>query len=128
MPKAPARICKKPGCHKLTHNKDGFCDAHTNWYQKQNDERRGTANERGYDAEWRRTRRRKLQENPLCERCQSKGEIRPAVLVHHKDRDSRNNRWENLESLCRRCHEEEHKEEIFHKKIQYKNQSSNKSD
>ena len=111
MPKAPARICRKPGCNNLTRNRDGFCDDHENWYQKKNDERRGTANERGYDAEWRRIRRGKLQKDPLCERCQSKGEIRPAVLVHHKDRDSWNRGWENLESLCRTCHDEEHKEE-----------------
>ena len=117
MPKAPARPCKKPGCNKLTRNKDGFCDDHPNWYQKQNDERRGTANERGYDAEWRRIRRRKLQEAPLCERCQSKGEIRPAVLVHHKDRDSRNRDWVNLESLCKDCHDEEHKGERWQKRL-----------
>jgi hypothetical protein len=28
--------------------------------------------------------------------------------VHHKDRDRTNNSWENLELLCKRCHQLEH--------------------
>lgn len=36
----------------------------------------------------------------VCQRC---GE--PAVLVHHKDEDRGNNEVDNLEPLCKRCHQ-----------------------
>jgi hypothetical protein len=44
-----------------------------------------------------------------CERCRSE---RPHLLVHHKDRDPYNNEFSNLETLCRRCHIREHREEV----------------
>lgn len=40
-----------------------------------------------------------------CERCYSIN----GLLVHHKDRDFSNNVPENLETLCKRCHQIEHK-------------------
>ena len=39
-----------------------------------------------------------------CERCDSKRKL----VVHHKDRDRKNNEPSNLETLCRRCHHFEH--------------------
>lgn len=55
----------------------------------------------------------------LCERCFKKGLIVPAVIVHHKEWLTPENihnpaitmNFENLEALCRDCHEEEHSEE-----------------
>lgn len=52
----------------------------------------------------------------LCERCLKKGLYTPAVIVHHKVYISPENLqdahialdWNNLEALCRQCHEEEH--------------------
>lgn len=52
----------------------------------------------------------------LCERCLKKGLYKPAVIVHHKcyiGPDNINDpkvtlSWENLEALCRDCHEAEH--------------------
>ena len=52
----------------------------------------------------------------LCERCLKKGLYRPAVIVHHKvylTAENINNPemaldWNNLEALCRDCHEQEH--------------------
>ena len=67
------------------------------------DRKRGTAKERGYGPTWARVRRLKLNRNPLCERCNS-----VANMVHHKDRDSRNNLEANLEALCNQCHAREH--------------------
>ncbi len=41
-----------------------------------------------------------------CERC---GYNKPEILqVHHKDRDRKNNEFENLELVCPNCHAEEH--------------------
>ena len=53
----------------------------------------------------------------LCERCLAKGIIRQGDEVHHKTRLTVSNindprittNEENLELLCRQCHQEEHK-------------------
>ena len=55
----------------------------------------------------------------LCERCLSKGKVIPYEEVHHKIRLSMENinnpdislNWNNLECLCRKCHEQEHSED-----------------
>ena len=52
----------------------------------------------------------------LCERCLKAGLYRPGYVVHHKIYLSDDNlndpsialNWENLELLCRECHEAEH--------------------
>jgi 5-methylcytosine-specific restriction endonuclease McrA len=52
----------------------------------------------------------------LCERCLAKGLYRPGVIVHHKIYLTPRNikdpsislNWDNLELLCRECHNEEH--------------------
>lgn len=52
----------------------------------------------------------------LCERCLKKGLARAAVIVHHKEHITPENisdpnvtlSWDNLEALCRECHEQEH--------------------
>ena len=41
----------------------------------------------------------------ICERCGSKN----FVDIHHKDRNYQNISQENLEVICRRCHNKEHK-------------------
>jgi hypothetical protein len=77
---------------------------------------RGTATERGYNWNWHKVRNIKLSETPLCERCEKNGKVTIAVLVHHRDRNPRNNMGNNLESLCVLCHEKEHKEDRRHDK------------
>ena len=66
---------------------------------------------------WQETRRAYLKSvGGLCERCLKKGLYRPAVVIHHKvyiDEKQIHNpeitlNWDNLEALCRRCHEDEH--------------------
>ena len=52
----------------------------------------------------------------LCERCFSRGLVTPGEQVHHKIKLTPANihdpsvslNWDNLELLCRRCHQEEH--------------------
>ena len=52
----------------------------------------------------------------LCERCLARGLIRQGDEVHHKIRLTPENindpnislNWENLEMLCKECHEKEH--------------------
>lgn len=53
----------------------------------------------------------------LCERCYKEGLIKPAVIVHHRIHLSPSNigepsitlNFDNLEALCRSCHEEVHR-------------------
>ena len=60
----------------------------------------------------------------LCERCESRGIIRPAKIVHHKEYISLCNitdpavllSHDNLEALCQDCHNAEH----FHCTKRYK--------
>lgn len=55
----------------------------------------------------------------LCERCLKRGLYNPGRIVHHKVYISPENihneavtlNWDNLELLCRSCHELEHKSE-----------------
>ena len=109
----PLRPCRRPGCSALVTSESGYCEKHQRLDRKRQDDRRGSAQERGYDSAWRRRRVWYLRRHPLCERCAAKGQVVIAILVHHRDHNPHNNAAENLESLCVACHEEEHKPERF---------------
>lgn len=74
--------------------------------------------------EWRETRTRKLQRNPLCEEHYKDGRIVAASVVHHivevesgqTEDECRRLCFDinNLESLCRECHAEIHKTRGYH--------------
>lgn len=65
-----------------------------------------------------------IHKKDSCERCNEWGGIerdkdgwiirkkRNRLTVHHKDRDVENNEPDNLETLCHKCHTEEHKNDI----------------
>lgn len=55
-------------------------------------------------AAWRKLRAAVLAEQPLCEHCEARGVITPALEVDHIDNDPTNNDRKNLASLCRPCH------------------------
>lgn len=115
---APARACRK--CKARVTSGRSLCDncqakidkakeVKNNAHMKQYDKLRGSPSERGYDGAWTKIRRTKLANNPLCERCESKGRVEAAVLVHHivpvsKDWSRRLDQ-SNLMSLCFVCHE-----------------------
>lgn len=112
MPNAPRRRCLTPGCAALV--PAGRCAAHAQAY----DQRRGTAQARGYDSRWARISRAWLAQFPLCgmradgrrhaehSRCTQEGRRVAAQCTDHiramrlggapLDRA-------NLQSLCRRC-------------------------
>ena len=54
---------------------------------------------------WQRAGYRKKS---ACENCG----VRKGLVVHHQDRNRSNNRHNNLKTLCRACHREEHAAEI----------------
>lgn len=45
-----------------------------------------------------------ISNKPCCNRCGNEGKL----LVHHKDRNTKNDDWLNLEPLCYSCHSKEH--------------------
>ena len=44
---------------------------------------RGSADARGYNAQWRRARKAFLQRHPLCAECLKEGRTTPATVVDH---------------------------------------------
>lgn len=68
-----------------------------------------------YSREWKAVRSEKLKRDSLCERCLIDGKIVPAYFVHHKIYLTPENltpeialNIDNLESLCKDCHNREH--------------------
>ena len=82
MPSRPKRPCLTPGCAALVDS--GHCVDHVKDSQtKLSDKWRGSSTQRGYDYVWQQTRRRYLQEHPLCHDCIARGEVKLAEHVHH---------------------------------------------
>lgn len=61
---------------------------------------------------WQKLRTLKKIQNPVCERCQKRGILTPAYIIHHKEYITEENylnddvffNIDNLESLCLECH------------------------
>jgi 5-methylcytosine-specific restriction protein A len=104
MPMRAKRTCMFPGCAALS---DGpRCAQHPNEPWESSD--RATAAERGYGHAWRVLRARILKRDKyLCQPCLKAGRVTPASAVDHiipkakggTDAD------ENLQSICRPCHD-----------------------
>ena len=110
-PQRPPKPCLKAGCNNLTTERNGYCAEHQAFAEEQEKRRneyrqkqvRENSTRRGYGSAWQKLRAAKLRQNPLCERCGA-----PATVVHHKDHNQFNDFWDNLEAVCRDCHEEHH--------------------
>lgn len=111
MPRRVARPCAQSGCPNLVHGKGSYCEEHTKKKRAQSDTQRGTSAQRGYGARWRKLRQLYLAENPLCadpfDDHAERGEIVPATQVDHVVAKNRGgtDEWDNLQGLCRACHD-----------------------
>lgn len=116
MPTRPPMACSRPGCSGVV--RAGVCSQCGPLRKRTStahDERRGSSSRRGYDSRWERVRAMHLASEPLCRMCLAQGRVTPAVLVDHivpirdggavLDDD-------NLQSLCRACHDQKSKEDI----------------
>lgn len=106
----PHRACRHPGCPAVVREPGPpYCPKHLRDPERPQDLREAS-NKRGYDTRWTRLRNWHIRQHPVCELC---GE--PAEIVHHKVpvRDDLTMRLDedNLQSLCRRCHDRIHKED-----------------
>lgn len=105
MAMKPLRPCRHPGCPELT--RDGWCDRHRPKY------RRGASEE--YHGLYLlpiwldQLRPAQLLREPFCRECAKRGIRTPATVVDHIVPHRGN--WalfsnpENLQSLCKTCHD-----------------------
>ena len=105
MPSKPKTPCKHPGCAALVPAGTKYCDMHRTLHPE---ETRSAAS-RGYDAAWRRARRRYLDTHPLCAECMQRGRYTKATVVDHVIPHRGDTRlfWDrsNWRALCKRCHD-----------------------
>lgn len=110
MPRRAAHPCAWPGCPNLAEPGHRYCPEHERQVQKEYDQKRGTAAQRGYDARWRRLRKMFLAANPVCADPfgihARNGEVVPATDVDHivPKRCGGTDEWSNLQALCHACH------------------------
>ncbi len=113
MPRLPPHPCAEPGCPALVDGQPR-CEAHKAESWKRYDESRGSRDARGYGSRWRKVREIVLNAEPLCRLCAKAGIVTAATLVDHivpKAREAEDYRLENLQPLCRACHNRKTREE-----------------
>lgn len=108
MPPQIKTICS--GCNRVIVPKGTKCAKCTEAYKAR---RRESYRDRPTDpflssVAWQKLRRAKMNSNPLCERCESRGDTTPAREVHHiearQDAPDKALDWDNLMCVCSRCH------------------------
>lgn len=106
-PQRAKRPCKVSSCKDFAVN-GGYCDQHQERIRKK-DRERGTAHQRGYDAEWDKQRLLFLDENPLCVDHFKRKLIEAATVVDHiiPHKGDQALFWDknNWQPLCKQCHD-----------------------
>lgn len=108
------KFCLKQGCSNTVES--GYCEEHKESQNqtkklrnKITDQKRGTAHERGYTAQWRRHRIYFLKRNALCVHCMEIGRFTGATVVDHIIDHKGNHTlfWDqsNWQSLCKSHHD-----------------------
>lgn len=107
MPPRAKRPCRQPMCPATTQDPKGYCEAHAHLAVGWNKPGRATAEQRGYDAEWRRIRAVILKRDRyLCQCEDCKGMRLTATEVDHIVPKSRGgtNEYSNLRAINCDCH------------------------
>ena len=103
MPHRTSHRCAHASCRELTTKT--YCPRHMP--KKTWTDNREPAHKRGYDAAWHKLRNAYLKAHPQCELCGAK-----ATMVHHvisvEAMPELRLSWDNLQSMCRLCHEAHH--------------------
>lgn len=107
MPYRAKKLCNTPGCTNLCNSR--MCDSCKGIRQRKQDQVRGTAHQRGYNARWRRARTHYLLRNPICVECLKKDRVSASTVVdhiipHEGDMILFWNR-SNWQALCKTCHD-----------------------
>lgn len=109
----PLKKCNHAGCRVLIPFNERYCDKHKIKTQHKNTTNE-FANQIHQSNKWKRLSKQYRLKNPLCEICLSKGKYVLADSVDHikplflggSPYD-----WNNLQSLCGKCHSEKNKKE-----------------
>jgi len=103
MPPKPLRVCKGAKCLKLT--RAGYCEECKPTARRESDRlydsTRGSARERGYTRQWEKLRRVVLNEEPFCRQCGARADDVDHIIPLGQ---GGTNARENLQPLCRSCH------------------------
>ena len=101
MPYKSLKPCRFPQCKKLTAGT--YCPEHKKQIDKSYDAKRKTATERGYTSrEWKSTRQRILERDPLCCEC-LKNLSNECDHIIPKNQGGTDND-DNMQGLCKSCH------------------------
>lgn len=107
MPWRPKKACA--GCGKPTEGR--FCPRCQSKHNRQTDQVRGTASERGYGADrdgrrggesWEARRKRILARDPVCRKCKERKSSHVDHVVAKRDGGTDDD--SNLQGLCFHCH------------------------
>lgn len=116
MPPKAKRPCRSPMCPGKTQSKHGYCDAHASLATGWTNPARGTAEQRGYDWEWRKKRAAVLKRDRYMCRCQDcKGRRLPASEVDHviPKHLGGTDEFDNLAAINEDCHKEKTRREAL---------------
>lgn len=108
MSQPPLHKCAHSGCRAMVRGQ-ARCPAHTKQQSKEQDKRRGTAQERGYTYRWQQYSKAFLSrpENALCKECEKRGRIVASECTDHivPHNGSEELFWnpENHQGLCIKC-------------------------
>jgi len=107
VPSALKKRCGFRGCPSTTRGR--YCDEHAPLTRQFYDRRRGSTNERGYDADWKRVaEQRRNLDCGLCQMCLAEGLVRASPLVDHIIPIHVRPDWRleigNTQVLCFDCH------------------------
>ncbi|MDW5417733.1 HNH endonuclease [Iodobacter sp. CM08] len=116
MPYAAKRPCAHAGCKSLVGAGQRMCAEHRKQSQREQDQQRGSASERGYNVRWQKARATYLRSHPLCVMCKAEGRLMAARVVDHitPHRGDQELFWDtknNWQALCTTCHSK-HKQRI----------------
>lgn len=113
----PQKFCSHAGCHALIDYSETYCEKHrkqksheTMLKHKRNDQFEALY----HSSQWRKTSLLYREHNPFCEKCLTNGKHTFGTSVDHIKSLKLGGDpfdWDNLETLCAKCHNKKTREE-----------------
>jgi 5-methylcytosine-specific restriction protein A len=102
MPLSLQRQCTYPNCDELVRPPEYLCPAHKQERDRKDQQRRGTAAQRGYDRRHRNWRLIILRRDPVCRACRTRISTEADHIIPLNNGGS----WalSNGQGMCKPCH------------------------